>query len=49
MLKGQVSFMARIAAQHITFPKVTAKAPWPNVETIEIESTHEQAEEIKGT
>lgn len=47
--KGQVSFIARAAGQHITFPKVTAKAPWPNVMSIEMESTHSNAEEIAGT
>lgn len=49
MFKGQVSFVARIAAQYITFPKVTATSTSANVEGIEIESTHEHAEEIKGT
>jgi hypothetical protein len=49
VFKGQVSFVARIAAQHITFPKVTAKSTWANVQEIEIESTHEHGEEIKGT
>jgi hypothetical protein len=49
MFKGQASFVAHVTAQHITFPKVVAKSPWTNVETIEIESIHEHAEEITGT